>query len=120
MVVEVFEVGIEDVKVWEGVPHVAELHHIVPDVDVVSQCCPILHIFAKRGLGRSRGDSLLTAAFDGAEHDVDVTVGLLDMAIDWLGCPAGELVGKGGDSLVGETACHLIDEMYECAGCAAI
>ena len=35
------------------------------------------------------------------------------MSVHWLRCPAGELVGKGGDGLAGETARHLIDKMDE-------
>ena len=42
------------------------------------------------------------------------------MTVHGCWCPAGELVGKGGDGLVGETARYLIDEMDECAGGAAI
>ena len=42
------------------------------------------------------------------------------MSVDWLGSPAGELVGKGGDGFVGKPPCHLIDEMDECARWAAI
>ena len=120
VVVEIFEVGLQDMEIGEGVPHIAELHHIVPDIDVGGEDCPVVHIFAKRGFGRSGGDGFLTATFDGAEHDVDVAVGLLNMSVHGLGCPAGELIGKGGDGLVGETARYLIDEMDKCATGTAI
>ena len=47
VVVEVLQVGLQHMEIGERIPHVAELHHIVPHIDVVGQCCPILHIFAK-------------------------------------------------------------------------
>lgn len=120
VVVEVFEIGLEDVEVGEGIPHVAELDDIVPDVNVVCQFGPFLHIAAERGLGGCGGNGLLPPAFDGAEHDVDIAVGLLDMAAHGLGSAAGELVGQGGDGLVGETASHLVDEVDECAAGATV
>lgn len=120
VVVEVFEVGLEDVEVGEGIPHVAELDDIVPDVEVGGKGRPVFHVAAERGLGRGGGDGFLPSALNGAEHDADVGVGLFDMALDGLGGSAGELVGQGGDGFVGETARDLVDEVDECAGRATV
>ena len=42
------------------------------------------------------------------------------MSVHWLGRPAGELVGKGGDGLVGETSGYLINEMDKRAAGTAV
>ena len=101
---EVLEVGLEHVQVRERVHEVAELHHIIPQEDVVCQCRPAGHIFLEALVHLSDGQ--LPRAFDGAEHDVDVVGGP-----DVLGRAAGLLVGERGDDLVGEASRHLVDKV---------
>ena len=115
MVSEILQVRLKNLEIWERVEVVAELHHIIPQEDVVGEGGPSIHIMLKRVLAGFGGDGICALALDGAEHDVHILVGS-----NVGGCMARLLVGQRGDGLIGKVLGHLVHEPDHRAGWAAI